>query len=192
MIRSELYRGMIYAGDTPLACSITVEQTGPMQITVRAGSFTTTGQARIRGYDPGTHAGLIASGKAERLPDGKRVRVWLQDVNGQPIDRATTYTLAADQIVVLTSDPLKPVAYDVDLISDGPQTDVLVKRRVVDAEEYGDPPPGWRKVHDLLSEFMLPPGCAEITPIDIYALTIRPGFPAGTGPDDWATQTGGA
>lgn len=38
----------IHAGATPLASTLTVEQTGPMQITVRAGQFTTTGDARAQ------------------------------------------------------------------------------------------------------------------------------------------------
>ena len=184
-ITSRVNRGLIYAGDTPLACTIAVEQTGPMQLTMRAGSFTSTGQARIRDYDP-RHEALLTTGDAEMLPDGKRVRVW---INGQ---KAQTYTLAADQVIALTSDPLKLVAYDVDLISDGTQTDVLVKRKVVGVEEYGDQPAGWQKVHELLFEFVLPPACADVTPIDMCALTVKPGFPLGTGSNDWQMQTGGA
>ena len=196
-ITSAIGQGLIYAGDTPLALSVAVEQTGLMQLTVRAGSFTSTGQARIRDYVPdppglSAHDVLIATGKAEMLPDGTRIRVWSQDAAGVPTDKAKTYTLTTDQVVNVTSDPLTPVAYDVDLISDGAATDVLVKRKVVGVEEYGDGPAGWTKVHELLFEFVLPPGCADVTPIDIYALTVKPGFPAGTGPDDWKQQTGGA
>jgi hypothetical protein len=39
-ILSELYRGLVYAGATPLSSTLVVEQTGPMQITIRAGEFT--------------------------------------------------------------------------------------------------------------------------------------------------------
>lgn len=42
MIKSELRQGLIYAGATRLALSIAVEQTGPMQLTVRAGAYTET------------------------------------------------------------------------------------------------------------------------------------------------------
>jgi hypothetical protein len=38
----------IYAGDTPLASTLVVEQTGPMQLTVRAGEFTTTGDVNAQ------------------------------------------------------------------------------------------------------------------------------------------------
>lgn len=53
-ITSALFRGLIYAGSTSLASTIVVEQTGPLQLTVRAGSFTTTGDVR-QGVPPETH-----------------------------------------------------------------------------------------------------------------------------------------
>ena len=191
MITSEVGRGLIYAGDTPLACDIVVEQTGPTQITVRAGSFTTTGQARIRPYVSSKHNALIAAGKGELLPDGARVRGWIQDRAGVPVDKAKTYTLAADRGVALTSDPTRPVAYNVDLIGQGINADVFIKRKVVNVEQYGSPPPGWKKVHELVFEFVIPPGGTDITAIDIYALVVNPGFPDGTSSDDWTTQTTG-
>ena len=192
MVSSVLYRGLIYAGDTPLAMTIAVEQTGPMQLTVHAGSFTSTGQARLKPYVEEMHYPLVLAGKAEAMNNWSWVRVWLQDANGNPIDKSKTYTLVADQVINLTSDPLKLVAYDVDLISDGIRADVLVKRKVIGREEYGDPPLGWTKVHELLFEFVLPPGSSDVTPIDICALTVKPGFPPSTGPEDWRMQTGSA
>lgn len=39
MIKSEIGRGLIYAGDTSLALTIKIDQTGPMQLTVRKGDF---------------------------------------------------------------------------------------------------------------------------------------------------------
>ncbi len=42
MIVSEIGCGKIYAGDTQLASTITVEQTAAMQLTVRAGTFVHT------------------------------------------------------------------------------------------------------------------------------------------------------
>jgi len=42
MIKSEIYKGLIYAGATQLACTIVIEQTAPMQLTVKAGVFTHT------------------------------------------------------------------------------------------------------------------------------------------------------
>jgi hypothetical protein len=192
MITSRVGHGLIYAGDTPLALTIVVEQTGPMQITVRAGAFTSTGQARIRPYVPEAHDAMIEAGLAELLPDGARVRLWILGADGVPVARARTFVLVEDQVIDLASDPTRPVAYDVDLVTDGLIADVLVKRKVVGVEEYGAPPAGWTKVHELLFEFVLPPGCADITPIEIRALSVLPGFPLGTGPDDWTMQRGGA
>ena len=54
MVKSILGRGKIFSGNTPLASSITVIQSAAMQLTVRAGSFTTTGDKR-RGIAPQTH-----------------------------------------------------------------------------------------------------------------------------------------
>ena len=163
-VTSWVGRGQIWAGDTPLACTIAIEQTGPMQVTVRAGSFATTGQRR-------------------RSRTTKEWEPW--------IEAPVTVTLAADRVVDLTSDPAHPVAYGVDLISDGMQTDVFVKRRVVGGEKYRDTPAGWTTVHALLFEFTLPPACADVNAVDIFALTVLPGFPPGTGPADWSQQTGG-
>ncbi len=42
MLKSEIHNGKIYAGETQLACTIRIEQTAPMQLTVRAGTFTHT------------------------------------------------------------------------------------------------------------------------------------------------------
>lgn len=186
MITSVVGRGLIFSGDTPLACDIVTEQTGPMQITVRAGSFTTTGQARIRPYVPNVHDPMIAAGRGERLTDG-RVRGWITK-SGVPVDKAKTYTLAVDTIVTLTSDPVRPVAYNVDLIGQGVNADVFVKRKV-GIEQYGSPPPGWKKVHELVFEFVIPPGSVDITVTEVYTLVVIPGFPEGTSSDDWTTQT---
>lgn len=162
MITSVIGRGLIYAGDTSFALTIAVEQTGPMQLTVRAGSFTSTGQRRK------DHNGAW-------LP-------WIEEPK--------TYALAADRIIDLASDPTRSVAYDVDLVSDGATTDVLITRTIVGVEESGPLPPGRVKIHELLFKFVLPPGCADVMPIDICALTVMPGFPPGTGPDDWIQQMG--
>ena len=192
MIRSEAGRGLIYAGDTPLALTIAVEQTWPMQLTVRAGSFTSTGQARIRPYDPPIHAALLASGKGELLADGKRIRGWIQDKTGVPRDIAKRYTLAAARTIALTSDPTRPVAYAVDLLGQGAAADVFGKRRIVGVDLFGSPPPGWKALHGLVYEFILPPGLTDVASVEVFVLTVTPGFPPGTGSDDWTTQTGGA
>jgi len=47
MIQSQVNKGKIYSGVTSLASDISVVETGLMQLTVKAGSFTTTGDKRL-------------------------------------------------------------------------------------------------------------------------------------------------
>ena len=190
MIVSEVNRGLIYAGDTPLASTLVVEQTGPLQLGVRAGSFTTTGQARIRSYVPANHDAMIAAGRGELLAEGNRVRGWIQDKTGALVDKAETYTLTSDTVITLTSDPTRPVAYRLDLLGQGTTAEVFVRRKVIDVEQYPAPPPGRKTLQTLVFEFIVPPGAVNITPIDIYAFVVRPGFPEGTDSTDWTMQTG--
>ena len=192
MIKHEMSKGKIYAGDTPLLSTIAVEQTGSMQLTIRAGYFRSTGQARIldAAQKPGL-SDLIAANKAEMMPDGRRVRVWLQDANGNPIDKSKTYTLAADVVLEIVSDPIYDTLYEIDLISDGAATKILMQSKLDDGiEDYADYPAGWSRVHDLIYKFRVPAGAADISGIDIFVLEVRPGFPPGTGAADWMTQIG--
>lgn len=162
-IQSTVDRGRIYAGETPLALTITVEQTGPMQVTVRAGSFTSTGQRR-------------KDRSGNWLP-------WIEE----PV----TYALAADQTVDLTADLLVAKEYVVELGVNGlGAVDVLVRSRIV-PDPFPPPPPGWTTIHMLVFPFRVPPLTLDLTDVDIYALTIRPGFPDGTTAANWQTQTGG-
>jgi len=77
-IKSDLHRGAIYAGSTPLACTITVEQTGPLTLTVRAGSFTTTGD-RTAGMAPETLT-LAADQTVTIVPDATAAKVYAVDL----------------------------------------------------------------------------------------------------------------
>jgi len=176
----------IYAGDTPLESTIVVEQTGPMQLTVRAGHFTTTGQARIVPLSPQVEE-LIAAGKAERLPDGLRALVWLVDRDGSPIELSQTYVLESDQVLDLVSHPSYDKFYRVELVFNGISVDMLAMSRI---DAYPMPPTGWREVHDLVFEFGVPAGATSLSDIEIPVLTVLPGFPPGTGPEDWLVQTG--
>lgn len=75
---SELYRGLIYAGDTPLESTLVVEQTGPLQLTIRAGHLQTTGQARIvhkRQLRQGQIDQLLADDLAEEMPSIKARKI---------------------------------------------------------------------------------------------------------------------
>lgn len=156
MIKSELYRGLIYAGKTPLSMTIKIEQTASMQLTVRAGSFTSTGQ-------------------------------WLPC-----IVESKTYVLATDQVLNLTSDPDFSKHYDIDLMSDGVTTDILVRSKLADnIEEWSPYPAGWTRVHDLVLPFTVPAGTTDLVNVDIYVWTVLPGFPPRTGAKDWVKQGNG-
>lgn len=184
----------IYAGDTPLVCTLRVAQTGPMELTVQAGSFTTTGEARILDateiaqmrLDP---AALIAAGKAEWLPDGVRLRVWLQDAQGQPILRSATYTLAVDVAFTLTADPTSVKTYVVELGLLAEVTEVLCRSQLA-GEAQPAVPAGWIPLHWLAGPVIIPPGTLALDALDIPALTVLPGFPVGTVAADWHMQSG--
>lgn len=149
-IKSETGRGLIYAGDTPLAISIVIEHTGPMQLTVRAGSFTNTGQRR-------------KDKLGEWLP-------WIEEPQ--------TYTLVADQVLNLTSDLNFAKHYDIDLVSDGVTTDILIRSQLDDGiEEWSPYPVGWKQAHDLILPFTVPAGTADLANVDIYVWTVLLGFP---------------
>ena len=189
MILSEPHRGLIYAGETPFASSIEVAQTGPMTLTIRAGSFTTTGEAVIRRYEAAAHGALVASGKAERLAGGERVRVWLQDADGQPIDKAATSTLGADIAMPVTADPGLVTSWRAALALDPAAAVTILPQSRLGGAPWPATPAGWRVIHTLVYNFDVPPGTVTLTTVPIYVVTVRPGFPSGTGPDDWRHQS---
>lgn len=149
-IKSELYKGKIFSGDTQLASTILVEQTGAMQLTVRAGTFTHT--------------------------DGR------------------TWTLDADAVFDLVADANYPTQVTIEIGDIEPDgiMDVWCGTKVQDGIEDFDIPEGWNAGHPLVFGFSVPAGCTDLTPIDIFVLTVLDGFPEGTTAADWKTQTGAA
>lgn len=142
MIKSEMFRGLIYAGETLLASTIQVEQTGPMQLRVKAGSFTTT--------------------------DGSILE------------------LAEDQILDLEP---SMVSRQVSLILGlyNGSVNLLLNEQLYGFEER-HPPEEWRSTQILVLPFSIPAGATELP--DIFVLSVLPGFPEGTGPEDWKVQGG--
>jgi hypothetical protein len=178
----------IYAGDTPLACTVRVEQTGPMQLTVRAGRFTTTGEARITPEQP-DDPGEIAAGRAERLPDGVRVRRWLLDAQGAPWRPSVTHTLRTDAPFPLTADSTSPKTYLIELGLLNGTPEVLCRSQLA-GEALPDPPAGWEPVHWLAGPFVVPAGATTLDALAIPVFAVLPDFPPGTTAADWATQRG--
>ena len=149
-IKSEIYKGEIYAGDTQLSSTIAVEQTGAMQLTVKAGTFTHT--------------------------------------DGQP------WLLDADAVFDLVSDANHPTSVKIEIGDIEPDgiMDVWCGTKVEDGIEEFDVPEGWNIGQELVFNFSIPAGCTDLTPIDIFVLTVLPGFPEGTTASDWKVQTGAA
>ena len=89
-VTSRLYRGTIFSGDTSLACTIRIDQTGPLQLTVRAGQFTSTGDRRLhipsetfaltadQALDLAAHPTYATAYRAYLATDGTTVDVLLQ------------------------------------------------------------------------------------------------------------------
>lgn len=181
-IISARYRGLIYAGDTPLACSIPITQTGPMQLTVGAGTFVTTGEARIGRYLPAVHDPELAAGRLELLPDGQRVRQWTV--------APTTVVLGVDAVITVTADAMRVKEYLVELCVRGGDVDVVGRSRFLPEGVRRPLPPGWVAVHLLVYPFLVPPGTTALDQLAIPVLSILPGFPPGTTAEDWTTQGG--
>lgn len=182
----------IHAGDTPLACTLTVAQTGPMALTVRAGHFTTTGEARIAlAGEAGDADALVAAGRAEWLPDGAHLRLWLLGPDGQPLARSATHTLAAEAVLPLSADPTSDKLYLVELGLANGTPDVLCRSQLA-GEALPAPPAGWTPLHWLAGPFVVPPGTTDLAGLPIPVFTVLPGFPAGTTAADWRVQQGGA
>ena len=152
-IKSEIYRGKIYAGTTKLNCSINIEQTAPLQLTISTGTFTHT--------------------------------------NG------VSWRLEADQVFDITPDAVYPTECKIE-IGDSRVgdvygvVDVLCATRLLDGIEEFDTPPDWKTGHVLAFPFVVPAGCMNLSAVDIFVLTVLPGFPDGTTAEDWKVQSGGA
>lgn len=201
MIRSNVQYGQIYAGNTPLASTIAVVQTAPMQLTVRAGSFTTTGQSKIVDVPeysvitPDVQK-LIDLGAIEFFHGNRRARIWSMDGVTGKFRKAQTFTLAADQVFNLTSDAVDAKAYQaelgIDLSAPGSAipVDVLIRSRILPDGYPPIPIATWETIHQLIFEFVVPPGTVDLSAIDIFVLNIISGFPEGTSGQDWLTQSG--
>jgi hypothetical protein len=145
MLKSELYKGQIYAGATKLACTLSLVQNGPLQITIGKGVFTHT--------------------------------------NG------SQFTLNQNEILDFVVDATATKFYQALLVRKGTSVDVALLSRF-EGGEYPQLVDGWQLVHPLIFEFALPPGTIDLSGIDIYHLSVLPGFPDGTTATDWQMQRG--
>lgn len=185
----------IYAGDTPLASTCAASLTGPLQITIPACSFTTTGEARIREYRfsiPDNMQQRINAGKAEIITNGlihKRVRVWLEKQDGTLQERSRTVTTSTDTVLSITM-PLVDTYYRVGLGVNSGVASILLQSSADKRVWAPAPPAGWRLVHLLIFPFLVPAGDLDLSDNTIQMFTVLPGFPSGTGPEDFKVLIG--
>jgi hypothetical protein len=182
-----LLERVVYAGDTPLLSELRVSQVGPLRLRIAAGRFRTTGEARVEIERP-EHDALVKAGKAERLGDG-RVRAWLLDERGEPIEPAREYAVPDTDLDIPQA--AEDRAYGVWLCTDGVQVRPMLRR--VQGVTAPLPAP-WRECcsFPIVLTFVVPVGTTDLRDIPIEVLTVKPGFPAGTGPADWRLQSGRA
>lgn len=194
-IQSNAHKGLIYAGNTLLASTIAIVQTAPMQLTVKAGSFTTTGQSKVLEVPEGSIITpdvqkLIDLGALEFLPGNRQARIWSMDSATRRFRKAQTFVLAADAVFNLTSDAVDTKAYQAELGISGGVVDVAMVSRFAKDSYPKILPADWQTIHTLIFEFALPPGTVDLSAIEIFVLTVLPGFPPGTGAEDWLSQSG--
>ena len=183
---------IIYAGETPLASTCTASLTGPMQITIPACSFTTTGQARVMPMTDSNRAQLrdyLSKNMAEKHPDG-RIRVWLQKKDGTIHERSRTVTLSVGTVLDIPT-PVVNTLYQAGLGIKAGVGSVFLQSSIDGGNTWTPAPPmGWNFVHILIFPFLVPSGDFDLSDDPIEVFTVLPGFPAGTGPLEFKIQTG--
>ena len=169
---------VIHAGDTPLFSDCMVTQTGPMELTITPCTFTTTGEARIfsawqsiRAWiDNGPLAEAISTGRAEWMPDGRRIRGWLTDKQGNIIEKSVTWRLPTAAIITVTPGD----TYFIYLVK---KAGVTMETALVPVSDSS--PVGY--IHFLAFEFDVPAGTTDLSSIAIEVFTVRPNFPPAKG-----------
>lgn len=186
---AEILPQTIYAGDTPLASTCALQHIPPLTLQVGPCQFTTTGQARILPVTPET-AALVSAGKAELLPDGMRMRQWLER-DGVPL-RSVTATLPAEAVFTLTPHPLFPTDYLVDLVrvDTTRAMSVLLRSQIADGLQRFASLPAGLSLLQPFTAFRLPAAALTLTGVTIRVFTVVPGFPPRTGPSDFTIQSG--
>ncbi|KKK79944.1 hypothetical protein LCGC14_2828420 [marine sediment metagenome] len=170
-VSAAITQRIIYAGDTPLASTCAVTQTGPMELTISACSFTTTGRAKIVHESKVSNLqSQITAGRVERMPDGKRIRGWIHDKQGNIIEKSKTHVRNVATTVTVPG-PGRWVIY----LLDGPGINLDVILQL-----WEDPRPT-KYVEYIVMPFVVPVGTTDLNTIDLEIFTVLPGFPAPKG-----------
>lgn len=166
---------IIHAGETPLFSDFTVAQTGPMQLTVSGGSFQITGQARVLPKEKVPRE-FLEDGRAEMMPDGKRVRVWLQDKATKKIEsKSFRRVIVGNTVINIVAHPTKDKNYRIDLESPS-DTVMMVSTKSWLAGQL-DVSYGPNYSHFIVLPFVVPSGTTDLSGINIEVFTVLPGFP---------------
>ncbi len=102
------------------------------------------------------------------------------------------WTLTAPTVFDVPADPTYPTECKIEIGDIGGVPDAWCASRLLDGVEEFDTPPGWNSGHVLAFPFVIPAGCADLAGVDIFVLSVLPGFPDSTTAEDWQVQSGGA
>ncbi len=168
----------IYAGDTPMFSNCSVEQTGPMELTVMPCSWTTPGLARVFSILESLPAQIglgelgkaLRENKAEWLPGHQRVRVWWRDAEDNIIKKSRTRVLSVPKVLTITAGTFW-VVYMVD--GPGVTMDIVLQPWKVERPD--------NTLDYLIFEFDVPVGTTDLNTIDLEVFTVRPDFPPAKG-----------
>ncbi len=170
-VSAAITQRIIHAGNTPLASDCVVTQTGPMQLTVSTCSWTTTGQAKIVHESKVPNlSNEIAVGNVERMPYSRRVRGWLQDSQGNIIEKSRTRFIPVPVVLNITAGETW-VAY----LVNGPGVTMAVV-----LQKRGELRPAGTLDY-ILFPFVVPVSTTDLSGIDIEVFTVRPDFPPAKG-----------
>ena len=175
-VSAAITKRIIYAEETLLRSNCTVKQTAPMQLTIAACSWTTTGRSKIVNIGivravaarmgVGEVASLIAQDKAQFTPGtlSTRVRGWFLDKDGKVIDRSRTRSVVSPVVLTITSGDLWVV-----YLVDGPGVTMDV---VLQLDREVRPP---NTLDYLILPFAVPAGTTDLGGITIEVFTVKPG-----------------
>jgi len=175
-VSAAITQRIIHAGDTPLASTCKVTQTGPMQLTLSTCSWTTTGEGKILDRFESAFAALGVGLAAQALREnkaewhGSRVRVWLRDKQDNIIERSRTRMLSVDVVLNIVAGETW-VVYLVDGLG-VTMNAVLLKNKELRPAGILD---------YILLPFTVPVGTTNLNTINIEVFTVLPGFPAPKG-----------
>ncbi|KKM30267.1 hypothetical protein LCGC14_1566230 [marine sediment metagenome] len=158
---------VIYARNTLLVSDCIVTQTGLMELTVSACSWTTTGLSKVVPKEKVPNlSNEIAVGRVVEMPGGKEVRGWLLDKQGNIIEKSRTRGLMSSSVLTITAGK-RWAAF----LVDGPG--ITMQVALVEWGPGFTPLPG--TLDYIILPFRVPVGTTDLSGIKIEVLTVRPG-----------------